>query len=104
MGNTRIPSLFTDYVIEQGENANGSYRKWESGTMEQWGAEESASASNHAVPLPAAFAVNTPYLVVGTNTSGVQSNFMTSNSTPSSFMVYVTASTRLFWIAIGKWK
>ena len=94
----------SDYVVEIGSNANGNYRKWNSGVMEQWGAEASASASNHSVTFPVSFASNTEYIVIGTNTSGVQGNFMTSNSSPSSFMVYVTASTRLFWFAIGRWK
>ena len=92
-----------DVVVEQGANANGSYRKWESGTMEQWGVEASASASNHSVNFPTSFK-DAAYIVLGTNTSGTQSNFMTSNTSSSSFMVYVTASTKLYWIAIGKWK
>ena len=82
----------TDYVVETGSNANGNYRKWNSGVMEQWGQEASATASNHAITLPVPFATNTPYLVVGTNNSGTQSNFMTLNSGSSSFMVYVTAT------------
>lgn len=94
----------SDVVIEQGTNANGSYRKWESGVLEQWGTEASANASTHTVALPTSFKADTPYLVVGTNTSGTQANFMTSNSSASSFTIYPTASVRLFWIAIGVWK
>lgn len=99
-----VPQEVADYVVEQATNSNGTYRKWNSGVLEQWGTEASASASNHSVSLPTPFAANTEYLILGTNTSGTQSNFMTSNSSASSFMVYVTASTRLFWHAIGRWK
>ena len=45
MGNTRIPSLFTDYVVEEGtETINTikwTYRKWDSGIAECWGEWES---------------------------------------------------------------
>lgn len=92
-----------DVVIEQGSNSYGSYRKWESGTMEQWGLEASASASNHTVTFPIPF-VSTTYIVLGTNTSGTQSSFMTSNTNASYFYVYPSASTKLYWFAIGKWK
>ena len=93
----------SDYVIEQGTNANGSYRKWNSGTMEQWGLEASASASAHNVSFPEAF-ISTAYVVVCSNTSGVQANFMPSSTNAAYFTVYPTASVQLFWIAIGKWK
>lgn len=92
-----------DVVIEQGSNSYGSYRKWDSGTMEQWGAESSASTSNHTVTLPVPFASNN-YIVLGTNTSGTQTTFMMSNTNASYFYVYPSSSTRLFWTAIGKWK
>ena len=95
--------LNTPLVVEQDSNARGSYRKWSNGTMEQWGLEASASASNHAVSLPIAF-ISTNYVVLGTNTSGTQANFMTSSASASSFYVYPAASTRLYWIAIGRWK
>lgn len=36
MGNTIIPNLAVDYVIEEGSNANGYYRKWANGTLECW--------------------------------------------------------------------
>ena len=26
-----------DYIVEQGSNSNGIYRKWDSGILEQWG-------------------------------------------------------------------
>ena len=93
----------SEYVIEQGTNANGSYRKWNSGTMEQWGLEASASASAHNVSFPEAF-ISTAYVVVCSNTSGVQANFMPSSTNAAYFTVYPTASVQLFWIAIGKWK
>lgn len=89
----------SDYVVEQG----AGYRKWDSGVMEQWGVEASASSANHQVTLPVPF-VSNDYIVLGTNTSGTQSNFMTSNTNASYFYVYPSASTRLFWTAIGKWK
>lgn len=89
----------SDYVVEQG----AGYRKWDSGVMEQWGAEASASSANHQVTLPVPFVSNN-YIVLGTNTSGTQSNFMTSNTSASYFYVYPVSSTRLFWIAIGRWK
>ena len=92
-----------DVVVEQGTNANGSYRKWNSGTMEQWGLEASASASAHNVSFPEAF-ISTAYIVVCSNTSGVQANFMPSSTNVAYFTVYPTASVQLFWIAIGKWK
>lgn len=88
-----------DYVVEQGTN----YRKWNSGVMEQWGIEASASASAHAVYFPKAF-ISTDYIVVCSNTSGTQANFMPSSTNVAYFYVYPTASVRLYWIAIGKWK
>lgn len=93
----------TPIVVKQGTNTSGSYRKWSNGTMEQWGLEASASASAHNVSFPEAF-ISTDYTVVCSNTSGVQANFMPSNTNVAYFTVYPTASVRLFWIAIGKWK
>ena len=95
--------LNTPVVVETGTNTSGSYRKWSNGTMEQWGIEASASTSTHTVTLPVPFVSNI-YIVLGTNTSGTQSNFMTSNTNASYFYVYPVSSVRLFWIAIGKWK
>lgn len=92
-----------DVVIEQGSNSYGSYRKWESGTMEQWGMETSASTSNHTVTFPVSFVSNN-YVIVAANTSGTQTTFMVSNTNASYFYAYPSSSTRLFWIAIGKWK
>lgn len=88
-----------DYVVEQDTN----YTKWNSGKLEQWGLEASASNANHTVNFPVSFA-STAYVIIGTNTSGTQANFMTSSTSVSSFTVYPSASTKLYWMAIGKWK
>lgn len=37
MGNTIIPSLAVDYVVEQGTSGIWTYRKWSNGTSECWG-------------------------------------------------------------------
>lgn len=37
MGNTRIPSLATDYIVEKGTIDIWNYRKWSSGRIEMWG-------------------------------------------------------------------
>lgn len=100
MGKTTIPSKV---IVETGSNANGTYRKWSDGTLEQWGEETTASTTNHTVTLPVPF-VSNKYVVLGTNTSGTQTTFMVSNTNASYFYVYPSSSTRLFWIAMGRWK
>lgn len=37
MGNTIIPSLTVDYIVEQGTSGIWTYRKWSSGIAECWG-------------------------------------------------------------------
>lgn len=43
-----------DYIVEQGTNANGTYRKWNSGILEQWGYTTigSNSAASWTYPIP----------------------------------------------------
>ena len=86
-----------------GSTENGQYLKMPDGTLIQWGQESNASSSNHSLSFPVAF-VSGDYTVVGTNTSGTQSNFMISTSSSSSCMVYISGTVRLLWIAIGRWK
>lgn len=93
----------TPIVVETGSNTRGTYRKWSDGTLEQWGLEASRSNSNRSVAFPIPFASNA-YVILGTNTSGTMSDFMTSASSASSFSIYPVTYTQLFWIAIGKWK
>ena len=35
--NDVLPLTEVDYIVEQGSNTYGTYRKWNSGVLEQWG-------------------------------------------------------------------
>lgn len=44
-----------DVVVESGHNANGHYRKWKSGLIEQWGSVSVANETVKTISLPTAF-------------------------------------------------
>ena len=41
-----IDALSYDYVVEEGSNSNGEYRKWANGTLEMWGDFSRTAAIN----------------------------------------------------------
>lgn len=43
MGNTIIPKIFSDYVVEYGVDGTWTYRKWSSGVSECWGKKSMSS-------------------------------------------------------------
>ena len=68
-------------VIESGSNANGRYRKWSDGTIEQWG----TGTVGNTITLPKAFP-NTNYMVlVSPQNYGLGQSFGTRNRTASNF-------------------
>ena len=91
-------------IIKQTMNeSNSNYCKMPDGTLIQWGKENSASTANRTITLPIAF-VDSNYCVSGANDSGTNAIFQIAVSSKTSFAVYVSASTRLRWIAVGRWK
>lgn len=71
----------TPTVIESGSNANGRYRKWSDGLIEQWG----VGTCGNTVSLPTNFS-NTNYIViVSPNEYGHGMSFGSKGKTVSSF-------------------
>ena len=51
----KVKDLFGDYVIETGSNSNGSWEKWASGKLEQWGRVSSSPRKNTLFNYPITF-------------------------------------------------
>ena len=106
-----VKILKCDYVVEQGTSGSWTYRKWNSGTLEQWATmEQSASATQHnfngnfAIPF-----IQKPVMVAsGGNVSNIDSGVRYCNATATSYDIYVTATwsnaSYLQVYAIGRWK
>ena len=109
-----------DYVVEQGTSGNGAYRKWNSGTLEQWGTvTTSASSGNVSVDIafPVAF-IDTSYYLQMTPTrnfglgqslaenaySSGNRQATTTKTTVSWYKSGNAYATEIRYFVIGRWK
>ena len=110
-----------DFILEQTANANGIYRKWNSGYMEQFGVATSSAQSGTVgmtITLPVAFN-NTSYYVYLSPSNNMNSNtiLLTEINSSSSSIIRTTTTfdvtifksgnayaQRFYWFAFGRWK
>ena len=118
--------LNDNYIVEEGENDNGHYRKWSNGTLEMWGklilnnvninnrSNTSTTVYNstqYRITFP--FASLSECIVTCTNYSntGAWVSMSTGGDRKSSFMFWLYAagisngnSHYICWRATGTWK
>ena len=109
-----------DYVIEQGSNTNGYYRKWSSGTLEQWGQVTTSASSGNVsatIHFPVEF-VDTAYYIqlTASRNFGVSQSLAecyyssgnrqatTAQTTVSWFKSGNSYATEIRYFVIGRWK
>ncbi len=121
-----ISQLNDNYIVEEGENDNGHYRKWSNGTLEMWGklilnnvninnrSNTSTTVYNstqYRITFP--FASLSECIVTCTNYSntGAWVSMSTGGDRKSSFMFWLYAagisngnSHYICWRATGTWK
>lgn len=106
-----------DYVVEQGSNANGTWRKWADGTLECWGMKTFTSVAittswgsnyvspNTAVTWPISFAViesvNINVLVSSMPTQLVSVLINQASSHQGNFYFWRTSSSTYDSITVG---
>ncbi|MBR6355162.1 MAG: hypothetical protein IKS01_05205 [Paludibacteraceae bacterium] len=114
-----LDAIKADYVVEQGENTYGTYRKWNSGVLEQWGAiSASASGGNvtSTIQFPTSF-FDKSYSVELTPRRNFGASMSISESNSAGNAERTTDTTKVTWWksgnayateisfhAIGKWK
>ena len=121
---TRLNNSTEGTVVESSSNANGRYRKFSDGTMDQWGIVAPTSGSFaltngvyvqiRDITYPYAF-YDTAYVFVGhveTQTNGcfwvgerfITSKTLTGNSVYINSMISGTFTVGVAWHAIGRWR
>ena len=114
-------------IVESGSNANGSYVRFENGTMECWGRGPSNIniSSNtvvfttvtfyhshiQSITMPASFLNNSLVINFTAGIGSYPSTYYTTNYTVNSFQYYVwsllssdSMTTGIHWRATGVWK
>ena len=125
--NEVLPSAATDYIVEQGTSGIWTYRKWNSGIAECWGAKAISvsswatwgtwyyiSATGDAYPTNL---FTTVYSVQGSISSGAGDTISSIADRPSNLSVTAPKITAVrpsagststngyaFWHTIGRWK
>lgn len=113
--NEVLPTQMADYIVEQGTNSNGTYRKWNSGMLECWGHTTIGSNSAASWTYPASFidtniemTASCHYLSSGTYvapTISVQPYTTTyANVYARCSTSTVTSAHKVSCYAIGRWK
>lgn len=125
MGNTRIPSLAIDYIVEQGtETQSGvewTYRKWNSGVAECWGHKSEsmsfarvgsttfyrATMAGITLPIDLFLSGINPNIETTASSSLWCSGSATATATGTTYVYDVVAGTAaptVYFYLIGKWK
>ena len=105
-----LDALKADYVVEQGTNANGSYRKWNSGIAECWGSVSIASGGfTGAWTYPIAFADKKDMCInmtpVDSTTTSWNINYGASTTTQANLGRTPNTATNVYYMyAVGTWK
>ena len=114
-----LDALKVDYIVEQGSNAYGTYRKWNSGVLEQWG-QVTTSASNGnvsvSITFPVAFVDTNYYLQAmpsrnfGLGQSLAENYYVNGNRQATTTQTIISwyksgnaYATEIRYFVIGKW-
>ena len=115
--------LNDNYIVEEGENDNGHYRKWSNGTLEMWGGYRGTFSipsgnvqgniyysANRTIPFPIE-SKTSARIVATVYSNGIQwLKISTSNTNKTGFDVVIMQPTganptaNVNWSAIGTWK
>ena len=118
-----VRQLNANYIVEEGENDNGHYRKWSNGTLEMWGGYRGTFSissgnvqgniyysANRTIPFPIE-SKTSARIVATVYSNGIQwLKISTSNTNKTGFDVVIMQSTganptaNVNWSAIGTWK
>ena len=115
-----INNNLTHYIVEQGSNSNGNYRKWSDGTLEMWGINhfDNISINNKWGTLYNSIMqfINLPVIstsdlkgIAGTFTSnsGAWASYGNSNERLAFWIIapaLVTVTGYIRWHCFGTWK
>lgn len=98
-----LDALKVDYVVEEGTNTYGTYRKWNSGVLEQWG-QVTTSASNGTVSsniqFPTSF-IDTSYITMLTPRRNFGASMSVSESNNAGNSQRTTNTTMITWWKSG---
>ena len=118
-----LANLNDNYIVEEGENDNGHYRKWSNGTLEMWGGYRGTFSipsgnvqgniyysANRTIPFPIE-SKTSARIVATVYSNGIQwLKISTSNTNKTGFDVVIMQPTganptaNVNWSAIGTWK
>ena len=118
-----LAQLNANYIVEEGENDNGHYRKWSNGTLEMWGSYQGTFSipsgnvvngiyysSDRTIPFPVE-SKTTTYVVATIFSNGIQwLKTSTSSTNRTGFNAVILQPTgtnptlRVHWRATGAWK
>ena len=118
-----VRQLNANYIVEEGENDNGHYRKWSNGTLEMWGGYRGTFSipsgnvqgniyysANRTIPFPIE-SKTSARIVATVYSNGIQwLKTSTSNTNKTGFDVVIMQPTganptaNVNWSAIGTWK
>lgn len=98
-----LDALKVDYIIEEGANTYGTYRKWNSGVLEQWG-QITTSASNGTassnIQFPVSF-IDTSYITMLTPRRNFGASMSVSESNTSGNSQRTPSTTMVTWWKSG---
>lgn len=80
-----INNNLTYYIVEQGSNSNGNYRKWSDGTLEMWGRFETLASTNLSAN--------------GINYSIVYYHYLPVESVAKGIVFFTTENNGLLWLS-----
>ena len=110
-----LNAIKCDYIVEQGSNAYGSYRKWNSGIAECWGEGQIGSNSALTANYPITFSTTSEMIIVAScryKSSGTYvSPTISTQPYTDKCNLYARVSTSTVesgyyvdWYVKGKWK
>lgn len=101
--NEVLPSTAVDYIVEQGSNTYGTYRKWNSGILEQWGQVTTGASSGTVssnIQFPTSF-VDTSYIIMLTPRRNFGASMSVSESNNAGNSQRTTDTTYITWWKSG---
>lgn len=98
-----LDALKVDYVVEEGANTYGTYRKWNSGVLEQWGQITTSASSGTAssnIQFPISF-IDTSYITMLTPRRNFGASMSVSESNTSGNSQRTPSTTMVTWWKSG---